>query len=77
MKKKFKNVGMLACLAILFLFVSDAFTAWRYNPFTRKLDYYSIDIGAGLVGEAAGDVLYHDGTNWTNLNQPGDRSCRQ
>lgn len=67
MKKKFKNIGILACLAILFLFVSDAFTAWRYNPFTRKLDYYSIDIGAGLGAEAAGDVLFHDGTNWTNL----------
>ena len=67
MRKKFKNIGILACLAILFLFVSDAFTAWRYNPFTRKLDYYSIDIGAGLGAEAAGDILYHDGTNWTNL----------
>jgi hypothetical protein len=29
MRKKFKNIGMLACLAILFLFVSDAFTDWR------------------------------------------------
>lgn len=67
MKKKFKNIGILACLAILFLFVSDAFAPWRYNPFTRKLDYYSIDIGTGLTGEAAGDVLFHDGTNWTNL----------
>ena len=67
MKKKFKNVGMLACLAILFLFISDAFTDYKYNPFTRKLDYYSLDIGAGLGVVAAGDVLFHDGTNWTNL----------
>ena len=67
MKNIIKNVGILTCLALLFLFVSQVFAPWRYNPFTRKLDYYSIEVGGAIVGEAAGDVLYYNGTNWTNL----------
>ena len=40
---------------------------WKYNPFTRKLDYYAMNIALTGAGEVAGDVLYYDGTNWTNL----------
>lgn len=67
MKKIFKSVGVLACLALLFLFVSQLYAPWQYNSFTRKLDYYAMDVGGALVGEATGDILYYNGTNWTNL----------
>ena len=55
MKKKFKNIGMLACLAILFLFVSDAFAPWKYNPFTRKLDWYSTPTDVYYISPTGAD----------------------
>jgi len=58
MKKIFKNVGILACLAILFLFISQVFAPWKYNPFTRKLDWY------GLFG--ATQTVTGDGTTTMN-----------
>ena len=49
MKNLFKRVGVLACLAILFLFVSQLFAPWKYNPFTRKLDWYSNELSALII----------------------------
>ena len=49
MKKIFKNAGILACLAMLFLFVSQLYAPWKYNPFTRKLDYYSNELSALII----------------------------
>lgn len=40
---------MLVCLAMLFLFISQLYAPWRYNPFTRKLDYYSNELSALII----------------------------
>lgn len=52
---------------------------YKYNPYTRKLDYYepasAADLGdvgdVTLVGLAAGDILYYSGAAWVNLGIGG------
>ena len=62
-------------LVFVFLVAIPLSARYRYNPYTRKLDWYEAagDIVLGDVGDitltglAAGDLLYYNGTAWVNL----------
>lgn len=62
-------------LIFVFLVALPLSAAYRYNPYTRKLDYYEAagdivlgDIGdITLTGLATGNILYYDGAAWVNL----------
>ena len=67
---------LISFLLVFVLLVGVALeAAYRYNPYTRKLDYYEAagdivlgDIGdITLTGLATGNILYYNGTAWVNL----------
>ncbi len=66
-------------LTLVFLVAIPLEAAYRYNSYTRKLDYYeaAADIDLGDVGDitltglANGDILYYNGTAWVNLSAGG------
>jgi len=66
----------MSFLIALCIFIAIPLSArYKYNPFTRKLDYYEpvsgSDLGGlgdvTLTGLATGNVLYYNGTAWVNL----------
>ena len=67
---------LISFLIALCIFIAIPLSArYKYNPFTRKLDYYEpvsgSDLGdlgdVTLTGLATGNVLYYNGTAWVNL----------
>ncbi|MEE9355184.1 MAG: hypothetical protein V3U75_06310, partial [Methylococcaceae bacterium] len=70
-----KNKLISFILALCLLIAIPLEARYKYNPFTRKLDYYEtgadIDLGdladVTLTGLATGNVLYYNGTAWVNL----------
>ena len=67
---------LISFLIALCLLIAIPLSArYKYNPFTRKLDYYEPVSGADLgdlgdvtlTGLATGNVLYYNGTAWVNL----------
>lgn len=70
-----KNKLISFILALCLLIAIPLEARYKYNPFTRKLDYYEtgadIDLGdladVTLTGLATGNVLYYDGSAWVNL----------
>jgi len=67
---------LISFILVLCLLIAIPLSArYKYNPFTRKLDYYEtgadIDLGdladVTLTGLATGNVLYYNGTAWVNL----------
>lgn len=62
-------------LALCLLAAIPLSATYKYNPYTRKLDYYErvsdADLGdlgdVTITGAAAGNVLYYDGAAWVNL----------
>jgi len=67
---------LISFLIALCLLIAIPLSArYKYNPFTRKLDYYEtgadIDLGdladVTLTGLATGNILYYSGTAWVNL----------
>ncbi|HDZ27700.1 hypothetical protein LCGC14_0489340 [marine sediment metagenome] len=67
---------LISFLIALCLLIAIPLSArYKYNPFTRKLDYYEpvsgSDLGdlgdVTLTGLATGNVLYYNGTAWVNL----------
>jgi len=67
---------LISFLIALCIFIAIPLSArYKYNPFTRKLDYYEtgadIDLGdladVTLTGLATGNILYYNGTAWVNL----------
>lgn len=72
---------LISFLIALCIFIAIPLSArYKYNPFTRKLDYYQtgadIDLGdladVTLTGLATGNVLYYDGSAWVNLATEAD-----
>lgn len=66
-------------LTLVFLAAIPLEARYRYNPYTRKLDFYeaAADIVLGDIGDitltglAAGDIIYYDGAAWVNLAAGG------
>jgi len=67
---------LISFLIALCLLIAIPLSArYKYNPFTRKLDYYEpvsgSDLGdlgdVTLTGLATGNILYYNGTAWVNL----------
>ncbi len=67
---------LISFLLTLVLLIAIPLSArYRYNPYTRKLDYYEpasdVDLGdigdITLTGLATGDILYYSGAAWVNL----------
>ena len=67
---------LISFFLTLFLLVGVSLEArYKYNPYTKKLDYYvaaeDIDLGdigdITLTGLATGNILYYDGAAWVNL----------